>query len=119
MPIRIMIAGLVLLMLVCLPVQAKKGASGLHISEERAGGIFNPVMSRLFVQAVDEGSCAERSGFVAGDEIVTIEKNVVAGKKARELMAYWKSLNTDVGVHFTVKRGDASLDLLLCGPSTR
>jgi len=114
-----MIAGLAILMMACLPAQAKKGGSGLHISGDRSGGILNPVMSRLFVQRVEEGSCAESSGFVAGDEIVTIEQNIVAGKRVRELMAYWKSLETDDGVHFTVKRDDESLDLLLCGPPTR
>lgn len=102
-----------------IPVQAAKGPTGLYITGDRSGFVFNPVMTRVYVQKVDDGSCAERSGFVAGDEIVTIEGSVVAGRKARELMSYWKSLKREDGVRFVVKRNEEPRNLVLCGASTR
>lgn len=97
------------------PAHSGKGPTGLYITGDTSGFFLNPTMTRVYVQKVDPGSCAETSGFAAGDEIVSIEGKVLAGRKARELMAYWKSLKRDAGVRFRVRRGDAPMDLLLCG----
>lgn len=112
---RAIIVLLLLLLGLAGPAQAEKGPTGLYISGDTRGFFLNPTMTRVYVQKVDAGSCAEASGFAAGDEIVSIEGRILAGRKARELMAYWESLKRDAGVKFLVKRGEAPLELLLCG----
>lgn len=99
--------------------QPRLGPTGLHITGERTGSLFNPIMSRVYVQKVDKDSCAERSGFERGDEIISINEKIVTGQRARELMDFWKNLDRSQGVPFLIKRNDLSHRLVLCAPSTR
>jgi C-terminal processing protease CtpA/Prc len=70
--------------------QAAEVKLGFSIRLEGEGFFLNPVVKRLFVEEVTKGSLAETAGMKAGDEIVKIEGQVVAGKRALSLQGFMK-----------------------------
>jgi len=70
--------------------QAAEPKLGLSVRVEGEGFFLNPVVTKLFVEEVTKGSLAEAAGVRAGDEIIKIEGQVVAGKRALALQGYLK-----------------------------
>ena len=70
--------------------QAAEPKLGLSVRVEGEGFFLNPVVTKLFVEEVTKGSLAEAAGIKAGDEIIKIEGQVVAGKRAFSLQGYLK-----------------------------
>jgi C-terminal processing protease CtpA/Prc len=70
--------------------QAAEAKLGFSIRLEGGGFFLNPVVKKLFVEEVTKGSLAEAAGMKAGDEIIKIEGQVVAGRRARDLQGYMK-----------------------------
>jgi len=70
--------------------QAAEVKLGFSIRLEGEGFFLNPLVKRLFVEEVTKGSLAEAAGMRAGDEIVKIEGQVVAGKRALSLQGFMK-----------------------------
>lgn len=68
--------------------QAAEVKLGFSIRLEGEGFFLNPVVKKLFVEEVTKGSLAEAAGVRAGDEIIKIEGQVVAGKRALALQGY-------------------------------
>ena len=61
---------------------------GLEIGVEGEGLFFNPIVTRINVTGVLPESLAAKAGIVKGDEITSIEGQVVKGRRAGELKAY-------------------------------
>ena len=70
--------------------QAAEAKLGFSIRLEGEGFFLNPVVKKLFVEEVTKGSLAEAAGMKAGDEIIKIEGQNVAGKRALSLQGYMK-----------------------------
>jgi S1-C subfamily serine protease len=70
--------------------QASEVKLGLSVRVEGEGFFLNPLVKKLFVEEVTKGSLAEAAGVRAGDEIIKIEGQVVAGKRALALQGYLK-----------------------------
>ena len=78
-------------LLVFAPVsQAAEVKLGFSVRLEGEGFFLNPLVKKLFVEEVTKGSLAEAAGVRAGDEIIKIEGQNVAGKRARELQGFMK-----------------------------
>jgi C-terminal processing protease CtpA/Prc len=63
---------------------------GFSVRLEGEGFFLNPLVKRLFVEEVAKGSLAEAAGMKVGDEIIKIEGQVVAGRRALALQGYMK-----------------------------
>jgi C-terminal processing protease CtpA/Prc len=70
--------------------QAAEVKLGFSIRLEGEGFFLNPLVKKLFVEAVTKGSLADAAGLKAGDEIIKIEGQPVAGKRALALQGYMK-----------------------------
>jgi len=70
--------------------QAAEAKLGFSVRLEGEGFFLNPLVKRLFVEEVTKGSLAEAAGLKAGDEIIKIEGQVVAGRRALSLQGYMK-----------------------------
>jgi C-terminal processing protease CtpA/Prc len=70
--------------------QAAEVKLGFSVRLEGEGFFLNPVVKKLFVEEVTKGSLAEAAGVRAGDEIIKIEGQVVAGKRALALQGFMK-----------------------------
>jgi S1-C subfamily serine protease len=70
--------------------QAAEVKLGISVRLEGEGFFLNPVVKKLFVEEVTKGSLAEAAGARAGDEIIKIEGQIVAGKRALALQGYLK-----------------------------
>jgi C-terminal processing protease CtpA/Prc len=70
--------------------QAVEAKVGIAITVEGEGFFLNPIVSKIRVKEVEKPSLAEAAGIVAGDEIIQIDGQPVAGKRALDLKAYMK-----------------------------
>lgn len=83
----------VVLSLLLAAFSAANGAEpklGFTIRLESEGFILNPIVKKLTVAEVKKGSIAEAAGMKADDEIVAVEGQRVAGRRARELQPLMK-----------------------------
>lgn len=72
------------------PSQAADQKLGFVTQVEGEGFFLNPVVKKILVTEVTKGSLAEAAGVRAGDQIIQIEGQTVAGKRARELQPFMK-----------------------------
>lgn len=79
----------VLLVALAQPGHAETPKLGLTITVD-GDGILNPVVKTISVTKVEKASLAEAAGIVGGDEIVQIEGQPVAGRRARDLQSLMK-----------------------------
>jgi len=79
---RIAVA-LVLLLAFAQLSYAAEQKLGFAVSMEGEGFFFNPLVKTLFVSEVIKGSLAEAAGLRTGDQIIQIEGQNVAGRRAR------------------------------------
>ena len=86
---RIAVA-VVLLLLFVAPSQATAGKLGFAIDLEGEGFFLNPLVKKLSVTEVSKGSVAEAAGMKTGDQILQIDGQNVAGKRALELRSFMK-----------------------------
>ena len=61
---------------------------GLQIEVEGEGFFLNPIVTRINVTGVQPESLAAKAGIVKGDEITSIEGQIVKGRRAGDLKAY-------------------------------
>jgi C-terminal processing protease CtpA/Prc len=54
------------------------------------GFFLNPLVTKILVTEVTKGSLADVAGMRAGDQIIQIEGQTAAGKRARELQPFMK-----------------------------
>jgi C-terminal processing protease CtpA/Prc len=78
------------LLLFVPPSQAAEVKLGFSVRVEGEGFFLNPVVKKLFVEAVTKGSLAEAAGLKVGDEIIQIEGKNVVGRRGWELQGYMK-----------------------------
>jgi C-terminal processing protease CtpA/Prc len=63
---------------------------GFAIRMEGEGFFLNPIVTKILVTDVKKGSLAEAAGMRSGDQILQIEGQSVAGRRARELQPFMK-----------------------------
>jgi C-terminal processing protease CtpA/Prc len=103
---RIAIASLLLLVFMH-PSQGAEAKLGFAVGVEGEGFFLNPLVKKLLVTEVTKGSLAEAAGMRAGDQIIQIEGQNVAGKRARELQPFMK-LNPGETRTFRLKHPDGT-----------
>ena len=97
-----------LLLLVSVPHSHAAEQKLGFVTELHGEGFFlNPLVTKILVTEVIKGSLAEAAGVRAGDEIVKIESQAVAGKRARELAPFMK-LNPGETRSMRVKHSDGT-----------
>src|SRR6266850_1873339 len=93
MPAQIAIriaAVFVLLFVFVHPGRAADQKLGFAVNVEGEGFFLNPVVTKILVTEVTKGSLAEAAGMRAGDQILQLEGQSVAGRRARELQPLMK-----------------------------
>lgn len=114
---RIAVA-LMLLLIFARPCQAAEQKLGFVTQVEGEGFFLNPVVKKILVTEVKKGSLAEAAGMRAGDQIIQIEGQSVAGRRARELQPFMK-LNPGETRTFRLKRADGTeVDARITKPKT-
>ena len=86
---RIAVAFMLLLVFVH-PSHAAEPKLGFAVRMEGEGFFLNPLVKKLFVEEVIKGSLAEAAGMRAGDQILQLEGQNVAGRRAWELQPFMK-----------------------------
>jgi C-terminal processing protease CtpA/Prc len=86
---RIVAAGLVLLVL-AHTASAAGEKLGFVTQVEGEGFFLNPIVTKILVTEVTKGSLAEAAGMRVGDQIIQIEGQKVAGKRAMALQPFMK-----------------------------
>jgi C-terminal processing protease CtpA/Prc len=79
-----------LLLIVAQPGRAAGQRLGFVTQVEGEGFFLNPVVKKILVSEVSKGSLAEAAGMRTGDQIIQIEGQNVAGKRAAELRPFMK-----------------------------
>jgi C-terminal processing protease CtpA/Prc len=91
---------------------------GFAIQMEGEGFFLNPVVRKLLVAEVTKGSLAEAAGMKAGDQIIQIEGQNVAGRRAREFQPLMK-LNPGETRTLRLKHADGTeVDARITKPKT-
>lgn len=103
---RIAVA-LVLLVVFVHPSHAADQKLGFVTQVEGEGFFLNPLVKKILVTEVIKGSLAEAAGMRAGDQIIQIEGQNVAGKRAMELQPFMK-LNPGETRTLRLKRADGT-----------
>ena len=103
---RIAVAVMLLLVFMA-PSQATAGKLGFAIDLEAEGFFLNPLVKKLSVTEVTKGSPAETAGMKAGDQILQIDGQNVAGKRALELRSFMK-LNPGETRRLRVRHADGT-----------
>ena len=98
-----------------------------HAAEQKLGivtevygeGFFlNPLVTRILVTEVTKGSLADAAGVRTGDQIIQIEGQSVAGRRAWELQRFMK-LNPGETRTFRLKHADGTeVDARITKPKT-
>ena len=88
---RIAVAFTLVIALVC-PSYAAGPKLGFAVSVEGGGFFLNPVVTKILVTEVQKASLAEAVGMRAGDIIIKIQGQTVAGRRAWELRS-WMNFN--------------------------
>ena len=86
---RIAVAFL-LLLLFAHPSHAAEPRLGFATQLEGEGFLLNPIVRKILVTEVTKGSIADAAGMRAGDQIIQIEGQSVAGRRAWELRPFMK-----------------------------
>lgn len=86
---RIAVAFLLLLVF-AYPSQAADQKLGFVTQVEGEGFFLNPLVKKILVTEVTKGSLADAAGMRAGDQIIQIEGQSVAGRRAMELQPFMK-----------------------------
>jgi len=114
---RISIAALLLLVFVH-PAQGAEAKLGFAVQMEGEGFFLNPLVKKLLVTEVTRNSLAEAAGMRTGDQIIQIEGQSVAGRRARELQP-WMKLNPGETRTLRLKHADGTeLDVRITRPRT-
>lgn len=86
---RSLLAFILLLFLVA-PIHAAEQRIGFAVDVTGEGFFLNPTVKTLIVTEVIKGSLAEAAGMKVGDQIIQIEGQNVAGRRAWELRPFMK-----------------------------
>ena len=89
------------------PSRAADQKLGFAVSVEGEGFFLNPLVTKILVTEVAKGSLAEAAGMRAGDQILQLEGQSVAGRRAWELQPFMK-LNPGETRRLRVKHTDGT-----------
>lgn len=85
----------------------------LTLKPETSGFFMSPTIDSLtVVEAADldpETPCM----FLAGDELLQINEQVIPGRKAREVMKYWESVPEDATLNFSIRRDEQVIPIVI------
>ncbi|MGY0559812.1 hypothetical protein ACW7G2_03700 [Luteimonas sp. A277] len=93
-------------------VHASTGCE-LRIRPETSGFFLSPTLDKVTVVEAKASGPDKPCLFMAGDELLRINDQVVPGRKAREVMKYWESLPTGAALDFSVRRNDEVISLVI------
>lgn len=114
---RIAVAFLLLLVF-AYPSQAADQKLGFVTQVEGEGFFLNPLVKKILVTEVTKGSLADAAGMRAGDQIIQIEGQSVAGRRAMELQPFMK-LNPGETRTLRLKHADGTeVDARITKPKT-
>jgi len=89
------------------PGRAADQKLGFAVNVEGEGFFLNPVVTKILVTEVTKGSLAEAAGMRVGDQILQLEGQNAAGKRAWELQPFMK-LNPGETRRLRLKHADGT-----------
>ena len=103
-----LLTALLLLLLAGVASAGEHGFFGFALKVETKGFFLAPTISALSIDQVIPGTPAARAGIRAGDRILAVEGQTVAGSKALELKA---KASREVGqtLHLTLRHADGTV----------
>ena len=108
----------ILLLVLAHPSHAAEQKLGLVTQVEGEGFFLNPLVTKILVTEVAKGSLAEAAGIKAGDQIIQIDGETIAGKRALELRRFMK-LNPGETRRLRLKHADGTeADARITKPKT-
>ena len=108
----------ILLLVFVHPSHAAERKLGFAVGLVGEGFFLNPLVKKILVTEVIKGSLAEASGMRAGDQIIQIDGQSVAGRRARELQPFMK-LNPGETRTLRLKHADGTeVDARITMPKT-
>ena len=108
----------ILLFALAHPTHAAEQKLGLVTQVEGEGFFLNPLVTKILVTEVTNGSLAEAAGVKAGDQIIQIDGETIAGKRALDLRRFLK-LNPGETRKFRLKHADGTeADVRITKPKT-
>lgn len=94
------------LLVVSSSVMAATGKIGFG-TEATISGFFSPVLRRVKITTVVQGSPAAAAGVMPGDYIIEANGRAIDGAPAREMAKQLKDIEPGAHLRLKLKRGDA------------
>jgi C-terminal processing protease CtpA/Prc len=108
----------ILVLVFAHPGQAGDQKLGFVTQVEGEGFFLNPLVKKILVTEVTKGSLADAAGMRASDEIIQVEGQSVADRRARELQPFMK-LNPGETRRLRLKHADGTeVDVRITKPKT-
>lgn len=85
----------------------------LRLRPETSGFFLSPTLDKVTVVEAKDSSPDKPCLFMAGDELLRINDQVVPGRKAREVMKYWESLPAGTPLNFSIRRNNEVIPLMI------
>lgn len=89
--------------LICPAIHAG-GVCELEIRPTTSGFFLNPTLEKVLVHKATPKDAEQPCAMVAGDELLQINEQVIPGRRAKEVMKYWKGLPKQSPRTFKVRR---------------
>ena len=108
---RIKMLVAIVVALACFPAFAAD-ACQLSLRNTTSGFFLNPTLKKVVVAKATARSPEKPCLLLANDELLQINERVIPGAKAKDLLAYWKSIPTGSERTFKVRRGGSVISVV-------
>lgn len=85
----------------------------LRLKPETSWFFLNPTLEKVTVVEATAVDVDRPCPFLAGDELLQINEQVVPGRRAREVMKYWESLSKGMRLDFSIRRDGEVMQLVI------
>ncbi len=85
----------------------------LTLKPTTSGFFLNPTLEKVTVLKATPGAPGKPCLLIADDELLQINDQVIPGRKAKEVMGYWKALPSGTARTFKVRRADSVVTVVI------
>jgi hypothetical protein len=84
----------------------------LTLEPTTSGFFLNPRLEKVIVRKVSPSTPGEPCPIMANDELLQVNDQVIPGRGAKEVMAYWKALPKGSTPTFKIRRGGSVISVV-------
>ena len=89
------------------------GGCELTLKPTTSGFFLSPTLEKVTVLKVTPGAPEQPCLLMANDELLQINGQVIPGRKAKEVMGYWKALPKSTARIFKVRRAGSVISVVI------